>query len=490
MRTIAVVDNIKDWILRGADVELVTAQDYLSNPTFQSTRSLRVLNLCRSYAYQRLGYYVSLIATARGHKPEPSQLCIEDLKSDSMIRMASKELDEIVQKSLKHLEGSSFILSIYFGKPLAKCHSKLATYLARQFPAPFLQARFSRVNDKWMIVNIYPLPIGRIPEDHLDFVSEQAQKYLSEKIAFPKQTQKAYRYDLAILVDPKDPNPPSNPAAIQQFLKSAERMGFATEILGPTDLGRIAEFDALFIRETTMVNHHTFHFARKAAAQGLVVIDDPHSILRCGNKIFLSELLHRHKLPTPHTAIVSKGNLDVRDLPRYPFVLKRPDGCFSNGVTLVKDREEFAERSDEYFKSSDLLITQEFVPSTFDWRIGILNNNVIYVCKYYMVTDHWQIIRKASRSKKTEEGASEAVPLSQLPTKAKNLALKVAGLIGNGLYGVDIKEVDGKFYIIEINDNPSIDAGCEDALLGERLYDDIIGDIRRRVESVGYPVKT
>ena len=37
-----------------------------------------------------------------------------------------------------------------------------------------------------------------------------------------------------------------------------------------------------------------------------------------------------------------------------------------------------------------------------------------------------------------------------------------------------MKEVEGKFYVIEINDNPNIDAGIEDKILKDRLYDIIM----------------
>ena len=36
----------------------------------------------------------------------------------------------------------------------------------------------------------------------------------------------------------------------------------------------------------------------------MVVIDDPTSILRCTNKIYLSDLLKSRKLPTPRTEIL------------------------------------------------------------------------------------------------------------------------------------------------------------------------------------------
>ena len=62
-------------------------------------------------------------------------------------------------------------------------------------------------------------------------------------------------------------------------------MGFNCEFITKNDINRIAEFDGLFIRETTAVNHHTFRFAQRAISEGLVVMDDPDSILKCTYKV-------------------------------------------------------------------------------------------------------------------------------------------------------------------------------------------------------------
>ena len=43
--------------------------------------------------------------------------------------------------------------------------------------------------------------------------------------------------------------------------------------------------------------------------------------------------------------------------------------------------------------------------------------------------------------------------------------MRAAAERGDGLYGVDLKDVDGRAIVIEINDNPSIDAGVEDQVL-------------------------
>ena len=102
------------------------------------------------------------------------------------------------------------------------------------------------------------------------------------------------------------------------------------------DYSRVAEFDALFIRATTSANHYTYRFARRAREEGIAVVDDPDSILRCCNKVFLAELMQRGNVPTPKTVVLHRDNLRaaVEQL-TLPCVLKQPDSCFSQGVIRV-----------------------------------------------------------------------------------------------------------------------------------------------------------
>ena len=62
------------------------------------------------------------------------------------------------------------------------------------------------------------------------------------------------------------------------------------------------------------------------------------------------------------------------------------------------------------------------------------------------------------------------------------MATRASGLIGNGLYGVDLKQVGDRVLVIEVNDNPSIDHGYEDAALGKELYRVIMAEFMRRLE--------
>ena len=105
-----------------------------------------------------------------------------------------------------------------------------------------------------------------------------------------------------------------------------------------------------------------------------------------------------------------------------------------------------------------------------------------------MAKAHWQIIKRDADGHKTDDGRFETLPVEHVPNGALQVALKAANLIGESLYGVDVKQVDNKFYVIEVNDNPNLDAGVEDAVLKDELYLRIMRVFLRRIESrsMGY----
>jgi glutathione synthase/RimK-type ligase-like ATP-grasp enzyme len=480
MRQLIIVDNPKSWDFDIPGVDVVAAKTYLMDDMYSKLKRAKVYNLCKSYRYQTTGYYVSLLAAARGHTPIPNILTIQDFKSQTIIRVVSEELQELFQKNFSGLLSDSFTLSIYFGKNLAKRYDKLAARLFNQFQAPFLRAEFLKKDGEWILRTIHPISSSDIPEGHRDFIITVAQEYFKKRNR--SVSKKQYAYDLAILVNPKEEFPPSDTKAIQRFIRSAESLGFYTELITREDFSRLNEFDALFIRETTGVNHHTYRFARRAMAEGLVVIDDPESILKCTNKVYLAELLSRHQIPAPETLIMSSENAPAAaEKLGFPCILKQPDSSFSQGVVKADNQESYERLTKQLLLKSDLLIVQSFIPTEFDWRIGVLNNKPIYACRYHMARKHWQIYKRTGDGK-TQAGNSDTIPLNDVPKNVLEIALKAASLIGNGLYGVDLKETGGEVYVIEINDNPSIDSGFEDTLLKDQLYDLIMNDIMRRIE--------
>lgn len=480
MTNLIVVDNPKTWPLQIPEVPIISARDYLTDPQCNEWRNTKVFNLCRSYRYQSMGYYVSLLAMARGHKPLPSITTIQDMKTISIARIVAEDLEHVIQQGLHRIKGATFTLSVYFGQNLAQRYEELSSRLFRLFPAPLLRAEFARHGDEWTLENIGPIAANEIPPAHQEFAAQAASRFFARR-RLPSLRRAATQYDLAILIDPGNPQPPSNRRALGKFAQAAKRLRLDVELIKREDFGRIAEFDALFIRETTAVHHYTYRFARRAAAEGLVVIDDPESIAKCSNKVYLAELLARHEVPTPRTLIVHRDNREqIPATVGLPCILKQPDSSFSQGVVRIDDAARIDEVLEPLLERSDLVIAQEYVPTRFDWRIGVLDREPLFACRYFMVEEHWQIAKSDERG--TQFGSVEPIPLDLVPRTILTTAVRAARLVGDGLYGVDVKQIGKKASIIEINDNPNIDAGCDDLILGDALYDRIMQVFLARIQ--------
>lgn len=479
MANLLVVNNPKRWRIHPAGAHVISAREYLTNVKYSEMRKANIYNLCNSYRYQSQGYYVSLLAAARGHRPMPGIETIQDMKTLSILRLMSDELNDLIQKTLKPLQSDRFILSMYFGRNLAKRYERLSSQLFKLFQAPMLRAEFRLIDERWSLHHIKPVSGKDIPDEHFEFAANAAEQYFhSQPRRSARQTP---RYHLAILHNPDEDTPPSDDRALAKFIKAARRAGMSAELIEKDDYGDLPQYDGLFIRETTNVNHHTYRFSRRAAAEGMAVIDDPVSIQRCTNKVFLAELLSRKKIPHPRSMIVHRDNRhDIQHNVGLPCIVKMPDSSFSQGVFKADDDDSLQMIVDRLLGESELIIAQPFMPTEFDWRVGALDKKALYVCKYFMARKHWQIQTNASGGE-TRYGKVEAVSLSDAPGRVIQTALKAANAIGDGLYGVDLKQIGSKVYVIEINDNPSIESGYEDAIEKDAIYDAVILSLLRRI---------
>lgn len=474
MSILVVVGNPDDWPLDVPDVTVVSANDYLTDPVYGKQRASRVFNLCNSYRYQSLGYYVSLLAEARCHKPRPGISAIEELQSPNLVQPLALDLNGLLQKSLAQIKSDVFTLSLYFGRNVAACYDALGKQIFDLLQVPLLQVQFERRNGAWHVKNLKPIATGEIPSLHRKFALEAARGYFSGQWPRPRR-RRIPRFTLAILFDSDNSHAASNQKAIQKFEKAAHALGIDTEIIGRTDLERLALFDGLFIRDNTFVNHYTYRFSRRAAADGLVVIDDPCSILRCNNKVYLAELLPRHNIAIPKTLLVHRGNVEqIIPMLGLPCVLKQPDSCMSLGVVKVESAEELSTQAMRLLEKSDLIVAQEYMPTEFDWRVGILDRRPLFVCKYFMAPGHWQIIKHDHAQNHYVEGPTVAQALEDVPEDIVRTALRAANLIGDGFYGVDLKQIGRRCCVIEVNDCPNVDAGNEDGILKDALYRNIM----------------
>jgi glutathione synthase/RimK-type ligase-like ATP-grasp enzyme len=487
-RLVIVVEKASDWGSFYPSDNVIAAVDYLKAPIAggEEQERTQVINLCRSYKYLGIGYYVSLLAEARGHRVIPSVRTINDLRRRSIYGLDIEDLNQKLTRFLpaEGRDATEFGLLVYFGTTSYAPLADLARQVFDIFPCPIIKLEFER-QKVWQINAIKPGSLHALTDAQEDAFA-QALDAFSKKLWRTRRARRKYRYDIAMLVDPNEAMPPSNKRALKAFVEAGKEIGIEVDPVGRHDYPRLAEYDGLFIRETTALDNHTYRFAIKAEKEGMVVIDDPTSILRCTNKIYLADLLKSRKLPTPRTEILFRDEARrLADLPErlgFPIVLKIPDGSFSRGIVKVEDPESLKREAEALFQNTSLLIAQEFLYTEFDWRIGVLDGEPLYACQYFMSRGHWQIYDHGADKAKARSGGFKTLPVREAPSEVVKLALRATTAIGDGLYGVDIKQTRDKPVIIEVNDNPSIDAGIEDAYLGEDLYRRIMDVFLRRME--------
>jgi hypothetical protein len=214
MSNLIVVNNPRDWPLDIPGVTVVPARAYLTDPAYGGEHAARVYNLCKSYRYQTFGYYVSLLAEARGHKPLPRANTIEDLKSQNMVRLLTEGLDELIQKSLAPIKSETFELSIYFGHSMASRHEPLSRQLFNLLQAPLLRASFERRGHHWHVRSVHPIAASDIPPQHQEFAVQATTEYFMRAARARSAPRRA---NLAILHDPGNPEPArTGPAEVRE----------------------------------------------------------------------------------------------------------------------------------------------------------------------------------------------------------------------------------------------------------------------------------
>jgi hypothetical protein len=272
---LVVVDRAEDFPWELAGCRVVTARDYVREPAPPRASSVRVINLCRDHSYLSLGYYCSLLAEAHGHKTVPSIEVMLDLHWKRLLRIALPEVSDLVGRTFKTPADSGAVTAhIYFRQADDPRLAEAARRIFDLFRCPILKLVLRHRGGEWEITGLAPLSIRDLDDAQKEAFREAMERYVRAAWREQRAAPPA-RYAIAILYDPAEKLPPSNARSLEKFVKAGAQLGVEVELITRADYGRLLEFDALFIRETTALDHHTYRFAKKAYTEDIVVIDDP-----------------------------------------------------------------------------------------------------------------------------------------------------------------------------------------------------------------------
>jgi glutathione synthase/RimK-type ligase-like ATP-grasp enzyme len=264
--------------------------------------------------------------------------------------------------------------------------------------------------------------------------------------------------------------------ALTNFRLAAFELGHQLDFLFKNELKYLGNYDGILIRALTDPLNTSYVVARSAEMRGMRVLDHSESILICCDKVNMYSRLMEHKVAIPDTHFLNAPEVTVDNARELfesmgtPLVLKAPNSSFSAYVDKVTTPEQFVKIGKKFMRRADRIVVQQYMPSEFDWRVITLDGKILAVMRYMFAQDKWKLMERTNDG---EWATVIAIPRDEVNPKLAEISLKAANAIGKSLYGIDIKEIDGEFYVIEVNDNPSIEAGNEDQANPE-IYHEVI----------------
>ena len=267
--------------------------------------------------------------------------------------------------------------------------------------------------------------------------------------------------------------------ALTEVRLAAFERGHELDFLFKNELKYLKNYDGILIRALTDPLNTSYVVARTAEMLGKRVLDHSDAILICCDKVNMYARLMAAGVSVPETRFLEESELKAVTAARLfeelgtPLVLKAPNSSFSAYVDKVATPDDFVRVGKRFLRRADRIVVQQYIPSEFDWRVITLAGAVLAVVRYEFAPQQWKLM---DRTEEGEWAKVIGVERSQAPARLLEVALAAANAVGESLYGIDLKEIDGEYFVIEVNDNPTIAAGEEDQANPE-IYGEIIAHL-------------
>lgn len=264
--------------------------------------------------------------------------------------------------------------------------------------------------------------------------------------------------------------------ALSNFRMAAFELDHELDFIFKNELKYLKNYDAVLIRALTDPLNTSYVVARAVEMLGRRVLDTSDSIRICCDKVNMYGRLDAAGVPIPVTRYLAPAEVTpaaatlLFETLGSPLVLKAPNSSFSAYVDKVTTTEAFVRVGRRFLRRADRLVVQQYLPSEFDWRVITLHGRVLAVVQYRFARDAWKAMQRGDAG---ESAVTTCMSRHEAPARLLEVAIKAGAAIGDSLYGVDLKEIDGDFVVIEVNDNPTIAATEEDQANPE-IYADIV----------------
>ena len=200
MTILVVVNHVRDWPFEIEGARVVTARQYLTGAAGPDNHSMRVINLCRTDRYQGRGYYVSLLAEARGHRVLPDVKTPGELDGRHLDRLLGAPFIDHLQRALADCNGPTCGIDAWFGHDPSGRNEFVAQQLFAALRIPLLHAQFERNDGRWRFRSVRITSPNDIPADQHRLLVEAAAEYIG-------RGTRTRRPEPPPAAEPEDPDP-------------------------------------------------------------------------------------------------------------------------------------------------------------------------------------------------------------------------------------------------------------------------------------------
>jgi ribosomal protein S6--L-glutamate ligase len=215
---------------------------------------------------------------------------------------------------------------------------------------------------------------------------------------------------------------------------------------------KLTGVDAIIPRIGNSATSYGSAVIRQFEAKGVYSVLGSDPLLRSRDKISCLQILARHGIKVPKTAIsnnsYSAGFL-LDTVGSSPHVLKLASGTHGMGVILSPDKQNAESILEAFSNKNQRILIQKFIAEArgADIRVFIVGGEIVGVMKRQAKPGEF-------RSNLHRGGHSFVVKLSD---KEKEVALKACELMGLNVAGVDMLQTHEGPMVLEVNASPGLE---------------------------------
>jgi len=185
---------------------------------------------------------------------------------------------------------------------------------------------------------------------------------------------------------------------------------------------------------------------------GIKIYESSNSYYYTEDKWMFYVKCKKYNIPTPDTILLSENinnaRRELKEFGRWPVVLKRITGTMGEYVGKAKSMGEAEALIKKFWKKGSEklpIIAQEFVKSP-SYRVTLIGNKIVQTA-----------LKKNNAGWKATGVYAKKFEHFEVDKKLERILKKVMKMVDIKICGVDMFKRDGKWLLIEVNSQPSLD---------------------------------